>query len=386
MFSANGVSWHDEPNSRRHRVRAMVRRAGLALGLGALVLSGGCALSRGDGAPARGTLAITGSTSSWLIRQIEQAPNPGKSNWDRTIKRLLLDRFDIDGSGAIDKARELGAIRCEVWTTLIGRYPDLLTTYGFAPPPYQWVGSALGFGERLRAGAFAAARACVGRGGSRTTRRRVASGSLAARIRAIPKPGEASWDRVVKRLLVGRFDRNGSGTIDRGDELRAIGCDVWSALMGRYPKLLTTYGFAPKPYLWVGNALGFGRNLRPAAYRIARGCGRRSGGGRRAGGGIATLSGYRIWITVKNAYPDRDYCARARRAGLIVKCDYGYKVMSSAENNIMLKCDTLPDNTPALLQRQLGTPPLRVYDWRRHPKYGRSYCGKFNAIEIELFR
>jgi uncharacterized caspase-like protein len=89
----------------------------------------------------------------------------GSGEWDDEIKKLMLAKYDLDGSGAIDTPEEVDRIDCAVWSMLDqqirsgSRGYDLLITYGFKEG-FGWVGGALGFDEKVRQSALKRARQC----------------------------------------------------------------------------------------------------------------------------------------------------------------------------------------------------------------------------------
>lgn len=99
--------------------------------------------------------------------------------------------------------------------------------------------------------------------------------------------------------------------------------------------------------------------------------------------GIEALAGTHIWIKTSQDPPAVDYCALLRESGLIVECDYGWKV-TDWESNVMLKCGLLPDDTTAWLMQRLGLSELAQWDWRQDPDYGMPYCDQMDAITMEI--
>lgn len=88
------------------------------------------------------------------------------------------------------------------------------------------------------------------------------------------------WHEQTTRYLLSRYDRDGSGLLDRTDEIARISCDEWRRLeadfdRGRLGLSLThAYGFNDVG-LWVGNALGVSRDMRQHAALRMRECGLR---------------------------------------------------------------------------------------------------------------
>ncbi len=85
------------------------------------------------------------------------------------------------------------------------------------------------------------------------------------------EPGSTTWSEAVEAILVGRYDRNRSGSIDTRLELALVDCPVWQELERQHPDVLEIYGFAPD-YIWVGYAFGFDEGLRSPAYQTAYTC------------------------------------------------------------------------------------------------------------------
>lgn len=112
--------------------------------------------------------------------------------------------------------------------------------------------------------------------------------SLLNQITALKsKPGSDEWDGEVAPILIAAFDTDKSGIIDTRAEVSAIPCGLLLALDGitqPYDNgrtgLVWTYGFQPdtkgKTYKWVGNQLGFHKNMRSAGYQQMKRCGLRT--------------------------------------------------------------------------------------------------------------
>ena len=96
---------------------------------------------------------------------------------------------------------------------------------------------------------------------------------------------------------------------------------------------------------------------------------------------IEKLRGYHIWVQTTNKQRGLTYCRQLKEAGLIVYCWAGRGSIS--DDNIMLKCSTLPSDTGEIIQEFLGAGKLRVWDWRKHKDYGAKVCGKYHAITIQ---
>ena len=100
-------------------------------------------------------------------------------------------------------------------------------------------------------------------------------------------------------------------------------------------------------------------------------------------GDIADIAKYKIWVKVASESPSIDYCGKLTEAGLTVECDLGWSV-SDNEDNVMLKCGSLPDNTGDILVAYLGIQELGVWDWRKDEGYGMEYCSEMDAITLAI--
>jgi hypothetical protein len=92
-----------------------------------------------------------------------------------------------------------------------------------------------------------------------------------------PRGGSTTWHDAVSRLMVGRFDTDGSGRIDRVEESEAIPCEIWQEVERDFDEgglglsLSRNYGFDGSE--WIEGALGFSREIRSAAYARMQACG-----------------------------------------------------------------------------------------------------------------
>jgi len=106
-------------------------------------------------------------------------------------------------------------------------------------------------------------------------------------------------------------------------------------------------------------------------------------GGESTGGAAAHLRGRQIWVSVKARTPSRDYCAILRRAGMVVECDYGYKVPTSLHNTIIVECPTFRDDAAATVLKLAGlSGRVRILDWRKPSK--RAKCKNYFGIKLRL--
>lgn len=87
-----------------------------------------------------------------------------------------------------------------------------------------------------------------------------------------------SWDSAVQAAMLATYDTNHSGSIDKGSELKAISCTVWSALESAVADgwegtgFRVIYGFK-KGFIWVGYAWNINEKLRKSADKAASKCG-----------------------------------------------------------------------------------------------------------------
>jgi hypothetical protein len=98
---------------------------------------------------------------------IAAVPSGGSRAWDASVRAILLQVFDTDASGAIDRSEELEAIPCDVWQQMdadvrrAGTYSGLLAPYGLdGSGDTVWVGQALGFGDSVKGAVGGRAKAC----------------------------------------------------------------------------------------------------------------------------------------------------------------------------------------------------------------------------------
>ena len=207
----------------------------------------------------------------------------GLEAWDLAVRPILIGAYDTDGDGALDSTEEIAAIPCQTFDALDVRVREneaagLRAAYGIQGDE-SWWGGRLGFAEELRAGldmrlvscasAPPPAPAAVGRPGA---------DPRAEQIRALAEPpGEDGWDAAVARLLLGSWDADGSGRLDRESELADVPCAVWDEIDAGVRKrwkhgLRQTYGFVGG-YIWVGDALGLDERVRVRADSLLAGCG-----------------------------------------------------------------------------------------------------------------
>jgi hypothetical protein len=181
-------------------------------------------------------------------------------------KTVLLAMFDLDRSGFLDHAPELDAIPCEVWAALDVTFPGFGERFGFVRPsletPYRG-NIVFNVSDRLRAPAERRILACregitppvtaesvLDAGGTAGVLLPVEladflelqAAATVAQSTASSQPGSAAWAATVRSVLVGYYDFNGSGALDRADEIEAVPCLVWATTEATYGGNLTDVG------------------------------------------------------------------------------------------------------------------------------------------------
>jgi hypothetical protein len=102
--------------------------------------------------------------------------------------------------------------------------------------------------------------------------------AVAAELDAIDEPGGVGpWARAAAEILLRAYDHDESGTLDRTVEIRAIECQVWSALDAPFRSGDWTHGIAvifgfSVDFGWVGGALSMHDQLRPVVADQAARC------------------------------------------------------------------------------------------------------------------
>ena len=183
-------------------------------------------------------------------------------------RTLVVGSFDLDRSGAIDAAREVDAMPCEVWVALNGTFQGGLAQFGFADPAGAYSGNMVfGISEIVRAPASRRAASCLAGGLPPSP---IVSGGPppappAPRAVTLPPevnaflamdaaaeiveragrrvPGSAEWAAEIRRALVPRFDADSSGRIDRRMEIASVPCAVWQAITSTHATMLRSLGF-----------------------------------------------------------------------------------------------------------------------------------------------
>lgn len=207
----------------------------------------------------------------------------GQPAWDAEVRSILLGAYDANGSGLLDSTEEIAAIPCETLDAVDARAREgqeagLRVAYGLQADR-EWRGGDLGFAEPLRAGLDMWVVGCASAPPPSTPApSQPAGGTLAGQIRSLSeRPGEDSWDTAVASVLLGGFDADDSGRLDRESEFSSVTCAVWDAVDDGVRQrweygLRQTYGFVGG-YIWVGDALGVDERIRLHADATLAGCG-----------------------------------------------------------------------------------------------------------------
>jgi hypothetical protein len=205
--------------------------------------------------PARVTAFLPEETAADVVRSVGSA-EPGSAVWAAAVKSVLLEHFDSDRSGSLDRTGEVESVPCEVWRAVVSTHEPFLPDLGFTGSA-TYLGERVGVAVGLRDAVTRQVTACRPRAQPRTSRR----------VRAEPPPIRPAsrptvWPAVattlaslsameveeerqvtVRAVLLSSFDADRSGYIDTAAELDAMSCDVWKALDLAFPGFAVTYGF-----------------------------------------------------------------------------------------------------------------------------------------------
>lgn len=207
-------------------------------------------------------------------------------------RTLLVGSFDLDRSGAVDAAREVDAIPCDVWVALNGTFQGGLAQFGFADPAGAYSGNMVfSISESVRAPASRRAEACLS--GAVPPPTTNAGAAVAPRPVVLPTEvsafaamdaaaeivaqagkrvvGSAEWATEVRRGLVPRYDADSSGRLDRRMEIASVPCAVWQAISLTHSTMLRALGFDDGSN-YVGDRIGIDAGVRVDARARIEAC------------------------------------------------------------------------------------------------------------------
>ncbi len=205
---------------------------------------------------------------------------------------VLLGSYDFDRSGAIDRAGEIDAPTCAVWSALDDAFPNFLTQFGFDDGDEPYVGDVVfDIARNVRVPAYLRGSACL-RGDvppdtdpadidepeldgaiPEVVERFVRLEAAGEILQDAGRLGTTSdeWAEAVKEILATRFDRDGSNLLDRAVEIRSIPCDVWQAMAATHPEYSYGLGFLAGE-VYAGDHLGVAPSQREETLARASGC------------------------------------------------------------------------------------------------------------------
>lgn len=208
------------------------------------------------------------------------------------MRTVLLGAYDFDRSGSLDQASEIDAPPCEVWVVLDEAFPDFFERFGFSGGDTPYRGQIVfDIAENVRDPAHRRGSACLrGEVPAETMASEVVAPAAQSdlpenveRFVRLEAAGEilqragglgteaAVWSLEVKGVLAARFDRDGSGLLDRPVEIRGIPCDVWQAMAATHPDFPYGLGFLAGD-VYVGDHLGVAPTQREELLARASGC------------------------------------------------------------------------------------------------------------------
>lgn len=205
---------------------------------------------------------------------------------------VLLGSYDFDRSGAIDRASEIDAPTCAVWSALDDAFPRFISLFGFDGGGEPYVGDVVfDIAANVRQPAYVRSSACMrgeeppatdpdsieeptGQGDVPEAVQRFVRLEAAGEIlQNAGRLGTTSteWAEAVRTILGNRFDRDNSGLLDQPVELRAIPCDVWQAMAATHPDYPYGMGFLSGE-VYVGDHIGVAPSQRQETLARASGC------------------------------------------------------------------------------------------------------------------
>ncbi|MFN0098431.1 MAG: hypothetical protein ACKVS7_07145 [Gemmatimonadaceae bacterium] len=185
---------------------------------------------------------------------------PGSADWASDVRRLLLERFDGDASGLLDRRMEIAAVPCAVWQAIVGTHATVVRGLGFEDGA-AYAGDRIGIASPVRTDARTRLEGCASGAGSSVSRRIRAAAPSAAAATVRPSGSYSPVDALVgvrafpeeerrlaaRTIMLAFYDLDRSGYLDAGLELDAITCQVWSAMSDVFPGFAEAYGFVPDP-------------------------------------------------------------------------------------------------------------------------------------------
>jgi hypothetical protein len=217
---------------------------------------------------------------------------PGEQMRLLAAQTVLLGSYDFDRSGAVDRASEIDAPGCPVWVALEEAFPGFLVNYGFGGGDEPYVGDVvLNIARNVRGPAWMRGSACL-RGDEppatdpavvaapaqqgtipeaveRFVRLEAAGEILQRAGRLGTTSGE--WSAEVRDVLLNRFDRDVSGSLDQVVEIRAVPCDVWQAMAATHPDYPYGLGFLAGE-VYAGDHIAVAPSQREEVLARASGC------------------------------------------------------------------------------------------------------------------
>ncbi len=177
----------------------------------------------------------------------------GSADWAEAVRRVLLEEFDGDGSGALDRSGEVNAVPCVVWQAIWSTHVDFVADLGLDGQA-AFAGDSIGVHIEQRDFARSRTETCLWETGSTapTRIRRTRAGTTgrpSARfspVNALASIGSFPVEerqRAGRTILLSAYDLDRSGYIDEAAELDAISCETWTSLDGAFADFAAEYGF-----------------------------------------------------------------------------------------------------------------------------------------------
>jgi hypothetical protein len=216
---------------------------------------------------------------------LESLPYAGAPEWQEMVSSVLSTTFDTDGTRRLDSASEIAAVPCALWASLDAALErdtghGLVSSYGLRSG-LDWRATSLGLDPGSRSAAFLAMQTC-GVPGATPVQVRVEPADVTEFVVVVgnlPNGGSAAWDQEVHRRLLASFDADGSGRLDRPEEIATLPCIVWHALDdsvragGRYETFVGAYGLARPGTAWLGAEIGFDSEIAEDIRQQVAACG-----------------------------------------------------------------------------------------------------------------